>query len=177
MRKTVIFLVASLLVLGAAKAEASDGADVAFEEVLLGQFSLFYDGPSDLVIRNEGQWCEFWEQAHGNRSEPPPCDLSLVDFRDEAVIASAIGGSNGCVTINITHIEAGHGRGSLRVFVRDTVPGPFCICTQSLVFPVHAVVVSKPVGRVRFIHETAELQCPIRQLPFPRRNLPFPRGN
>jgi hypothetical protein len=93
--------------------------------------------------------------------------LSLVDFRHEVVIASSIRGSNGCVGIGIANIESGRRhrrglgrrRGGLRVFVRDIVPGPNCICFQSLVFPVRAVVVSKPVGRVSFIHETAVLQC------------------
>lgn len=160
MRKTIILLMASLLLLGVARPEACSGDAVAFEEVLFGNFRPFYDGPTDLVIRNERQWCEFWKQAHGNRTGPPRCDRSLVDFRHEVVIASALAGSNGCYTIDIIRIEAGQrGRGALRVFARDTVPGPHCICTLSLVFRVKAVVVSKPVGRVLFIHEPATLQC------------------
>lgn len=167
MRRIIILLAAALLWLGVAGAEASGGDDVAFEEIFVGDFGLFYDGPTDLVIRNERQWCEFWEQAHGRRAEPPPCDLSLVDFRHEVVIASSMPGSNGCVGIGIANIESGRGhrrglgrrRGGLRVFVRDIVPGRNCLCTQSFVFPVRAVVVSKPVGRVSFIHETAITQC------------------
>lgn len=163
MRKTIALLAALLLLLllGAAEAEASNGDDVAFEEVLLGDFGLFYDGPLDLVIRNERQWCEFWMEAHGSRAEPLPCDLSLIDFRHELVIASATVGSNGCFGINIPQIERERrrGRGRLRVFVREIIPGRNCICTQAFVFPVRAVVVSKPVGRVGFIHETAILQC------------------
>ena len=159
MRRIIILLVASLLLLGVPAAQASSGDNVAFEEVLFGDFGFFYDGPSDLVIRNPRQWCEFWNQTHGTQTDPPSCDLSLVDFQYEVVIASAIAGGNGCYRIDITRIEAGPGRGALRVFARDTVPDRHCICTQSLVFRVQAVVVSKPVGRVRFIHETATLQC------------------
>jgi len=159
MQKMLILLVSALMLLGVAGAETSRADDVEFEEILAGDFGLSYDGPTDLVIRNERQWCEFWEQAHGVRTEPPPCDLSVVDFRHEAVIASAFAGSNGCISIDITHIEARHGRGDLSVFTRDTVPGRSCLCTLSFVFPVHAVVVSKPVGRVSFIHDTATLQC------------------
>jgi hypothetical protein len=167
MRKIVILLAAALLWLGVAGAEASDRDDVEFEEIFVGDFGLFYDGPTDLVIRNERQWCEFWIQAHGRRAEPPPCDLSLVDFRHEVVIASSNRGNNGCVRVGIADIEAGRWhqrglgsrRGGLRVFVRDTFPGRNCLCTQSFVFPVRAVVVSKPVGRVSFIHETVISQC------------------
>jgi len=79
--RIIILLVASLLLLGVPAAQASSDDDVAFEEVLVGDFGFFYDGPSDLVIRNQRQWCEFWEQAHGTRADPPSCDLSLVDFR------------------------------------------------------------------------------------------------
>jgi hypothetical protein len=167
MRKTIVLISAALLWLGVAGAEASGGDDVVFEEIFFGDFGHFYDGPTDLVIRNERQWCEFWKQAHGIRVEPPPCDLTLVDFRHEVVIASSIRGSNGCVGIGIANIESGRRhrrglgrrRGGLRVFVRDIVPGRNCICTQSFVFRVRAVVVSKPVGRVSFIHETAITQC------------------
>ena len=161
LRKTIVLLMASLLLLGVSTTEECSGGDaVAFEEILVGDFRPFHDGPSDLVIRNERQWCEFWGQAHGIRTEPPRCDRSLVDFRHEVVIASAITGPSGCYTIDITHIEAvQRGRGALRVFTRDTVPGPNCICTLSLVFRVKAVVVSKPVGRVVFIHDPATLEC------------------
>ena len=159
MPRIIIPLVASVLFLGASTVQASGEDEVAFAEVLVGDFGLFYDGPSDLVIRNQRQWCEFWEQAHDTRADPPSCDLSLLDFRHEVVIASAIAGGNGCYRIDITGIEAEPGRGELRVFARDTVPDRHCICTQAMVFRVQAVVVSRPVGRVRFIHETATLQC------------------
>ena len=160
MRGILVLLVAVLVLPGAANAGAPSGDEVAFEEVFSGSFSIFsYDGPLDLVIRNKRQWCKFWDHAHGTRTDPPACDLSLVDFRHEVVIASALVGSNGCVGIDITHIEARSGRGALRVFTRDTVPGRNCICTQAFVFPVQAVVVSKSVGRVRFIHQAATLHC------------------
>ena len=166
MRMTILLVFSGLLLTGIANSESPGDTDVAFEEILVGDFGVRYDGPTDLVIRNERQWCDFWEKAHAIRTEPPPCDLSLVDFRREAVIATAVAGSNGCVRTDITHIETRRGhrarggrRGGLRVFVRDAFPGRNCLCTLSFVFPVQAVVVSKPVGRVRFMHETATLQC------------------
>lgn len=174
MWRTLVLLVVTLLLLGSARSERSGGGEVSFEEILFGDLGGGYGGPTDFVIRNPRQWCDFWRQAHSRLIEPLPCDRSLVDFRRDVVIASAFGGPNGCFGVEITDITAwrrhryqhqrglgrDRGRGRLRVFVRDIVPGTGCICTQSLVFPVRAVVVSKPVGRVRFVHQAETLQCP-----------------
>lgn len=165
--RLLVLLVASLLLMGVSTAEdCAGGGEVEFEELLFGgpshrQFPSSYNGPTDLVIRNERQWCQFWELAHGNRTDPPPCDTSLVDFRREAVIATARAGSNGCVTVDLVGLEASeqYGRFLLTALVRDTGPGRGCICSAAFVFRVKAYVVSEPMGLVDFVHEPATLEC------------------
>ena len=113
------------------------------------------------VLRTQRQWCELWNLAHSGLTDPPPCDVGAADFRHEVIVAVArwnFGGS--CHGISVSCIDATHGRGALRVFVREFVPGPGCQCTQNFSSKVHAVVVDKPVGRVEFVTETAVLQCP-----------------
>jgi hypothetical protein len=178
MRKSILLLFLLLLAAwslsGVARAESNARTEVSFDVILDGDFGPFYDGPTDLVIRNERQWCRFWDLVHGIRTEPPPCDQSLVDFRREVVVASSRPGVSGCYSTDIERIETErwHRRGirrkrsPLKVFVQDTVPGSGCSCAQSLVFPAQAVVVAKPVGRVRFIHETVTLDCS--EFTFPR---------
>ena len=154
----------ALTILTAAGPSASDPAcrdNVPFDAILSASASTFeFPEPEDLVIQTEKQWCEFWARAHSARMSPPPCDLGLADFRHEAIVATAIGNRpSGCFGVSVSCIETSRGRGALRVFIRDRVPGPGCSCTASFVSPIHAVVVDKPVGRVDFVHEISVLQC------------------
>jgi hypothetical protein len=134
---------------------------VEFEDLpLRDQFSLGFYEPQDLVIRNPRQWCRFWQQVHVGVSPVPPCDLSGIDFRREVVIASALGGRpNGCFAAGILSITRVRGPRRLQVLVEERVPGRGCLCTQALVWPVAAVAVPKPVGRVEFIHGQSLLRC------------------
>jgi hypothetical protein len=150
-----------LSVAGPSASKPACRGDVPFDPILSASASPFeFPEPEDFVIRTEKQWCEFWARAHSARTNPPPCDLGLADFRYEVIVATAIGSrSNGCFGVAVSCIETSRGRGALRVFIRERVPGPRCICTLSLVSPVHAVVVDKSVGRVDFVHEISVLQC------------------
>ena len=159
-----IHILVGLTALAMAGPSASDPAcrdNLPFHSIFTSNaLNLEFPEPEDLVIRTEKQWCEFWARAHSARTKPPPCDLGVADFRYEAIVATAIGSrSNGCFGVAVSCIETSRGRGALRVFVRERVPGPRCICTLSLVSPVHAVVVDKPIGRVDFVHEISVLQC------------------
>ena len=115
----------------------------------------------DFVIRNENQWCEFWDELYGRIFPQPPCDTSLVDFNKEVVIVTALGDRpNTCYGVSIYCMDSDNpGESKIRVFVRDVVPGPGCACGQAIVYPVHVVKVEKPVGQVEFLHETSVLDC------------------
>ncbi len=159
-----IHILVGLTALAMARPSASDPAcrdNLPFHSIFTSNaLNLEFPEPEDLVIRTEKQWCEFWARAYSAGTNPPPCDLGVADFQSEAIVAAAIGNrGNGCFGVSISCIESSLGRGALRVLIRERVPGPGCICTQSLVSPVHAVVVDKPVGRVDFVHETTVLEC------------------
>jgi hypothetical protein len=158
-----VALIAGLLLLPGAAGIAESGTNerpLEFRHVLSGSFSpFFFSGLPDRVIRNQQQWCRFWEAAHATLVDPPACDRSLVDFRREVVITTGVPGPDGCHGIEIDGIEARRGRQVVRVYANDIVPGMACICTQSVVYPVLAVAVRRTIGRVRFVHETVVLDC------------------
>jgi hypothetical protein len=159
MRIHVLVGLATLAMAGPSASDPACRDNLPFHSIFASNaLNLEFPEPEDLVIRTEKQWCEFWARAHSAGTSPPPCDLGLADFQSEAVVATAIGNrGSGCFGVSISCIETS--RGALRVLIRERVPGPGCICTQSLVSPVHAVVVDKPVGLVDFVHETTALEC------------------
>ena len=141
---------------------ACEVGELGFEVLPTGFFGRgFLDsglGP-DFVIRNRRQWCEFWRTAHSGlyRSDtglPPPCDKSLVDFRNELVIAT-LGGAGTCIAVAVERIEQKPGSRDVTVFVNDIqyVTANGCGCLQFVNYPVQAVVVAEPIGRVEFVHE------------------------
>jgi len=132
---------------------------VDFEVISLKSFGIFAE-PHDFVIRNERQWCRFWRKAHAAFVEPPPCDRSAVDFQHEMVLASTSGPQpNACFGLRIAEITRVRGALGIQVFVDESTPGPSCVCAAVIVFPVQAVVVSKPVGPVEFVHQSTSRRC------------------
>ena len=134
--------------------------EVDFEVVLMNSLFDIFAEPRDFVIRNEHQWCRFWRDAHAALTDPPECDRSAVDFRHETVIASALGNRpNGCFGVHIGEIRRVEGTRRLTVFVEERTPGRDCLCTQSFISPVQAVVVPARVRWVEFVHETSVVDC------------------
>ena len=153
-----IFLAVSLI--SVAVACLPPGEEVAFESVLSTNDSLDFIEPESFVVRTADQWCGFWASAHSTHTEPPTCDLGVVDFEQEAVLAVTMGmRPNGCYSISIDRVETGQEPGSITVFVREQVPGAGCFCTHSITSPAEAVVVDNPIGPVDFIRESVTLQC------------------
>lgn len=137
---------------------------VRFEEVLVGGASAFPPPPpGDRVIRTQNDWRTLWEQVFAFRDPVPPCDVDLVDFRHEVVLASVRDpAGSGCSNVQVERVRrvARHRRGRvLLVDVRDSDPGRGCLCTQSFQTPIHAVVVPRPVGRVYFAHSAVDQVC------------------
>jgi hypothetical protein len=136
------------------------GENVAFDVVIATNNSLDFVEPEDLVIQTEEQWCDFWARAHSAHTEPPACDRSVADFGHETVLAVTMGSrATGCFSIAVDEIVTGPGLDAITVFVREQVPGPACICTQSFTSPAQAVVVDNPIAEVDFVRETVALQC------------------
>lgn len=152
-----LFAICLLLVLVAC---IPPGEDVAFEPVLSTNYSIDFAEPESLVLRNAEEWCDFWASAHSAQSDPPVCDLSIVDFDYETALAVTMGSQiSGCFSISVESIETGQEPTAITVFVQEQVPGAGCLCTQAMTSPAEAVVVDNPIGSVEFVRETVTLQC------------------
>ena len=146
-----------LLMVPVVATRADDAVEFRVLDVQQGTPEL--SAPADLVIRDERQWCEFVAAT----LSPVPCDEFGIDFGREVVIASAIGARpNGCYSVAIRSITKIRRPRRLQVIVAELFPGRGCTiaCTQAIVYPVAAVVVSKPVGRVEFLHQQVSRSCP-----------------
>lgn len=159
----LLALSSSTLIPAAADARPACTKRIAFEEIFDRGFGAVTLAPGDRVIRSQEDWCAFWDDLHRRFFPAPPCDTGLIDFSEEVVLAT-IGAmfSSGCWDVEIVRVErlAGppHDR-ALLVDVRETAPGPGCLCTDAFQTPVQAVVVPGTVRRVYFAHHQATLNC------------------
>lgn len=122
-------------------------------------FPLGPPGSRDFVIRTERRWCEWWQIAHSHLETPPPCNLSLVDFSTELVIATTRSGEDTCHGVAVKRIEQVPGTRDIDVIVSDVNPGAECLCGPAFVWPIQAVIVAEPVGRVTFVHQQTVVSC------------------
>jgi hypothetical protein len=111
--------------------------------------------PTRAVIRDSTAWEAFWAQAH-SLMEPVP-SLPAVNFADSMVLVAASGTrSSGGHAITIDSVARG---ATLRVFVTSVTPGPDCVTTMSITWPVQAVRVARFEGSVAFIEGERVQPC------------------
>jgi hypothetical protein len=134
---------------------------VEFRVLDLGRTATAPVEPGDFVIRNERQWCEFVDEIYGGLP-PTPCGEFDIDFRRENVIASTLGARpNGCYFASIRSITRVSGPRRLHVVVSELFcsPGPRLCSLHRIIYPIAAVVVSKPLNRVEFVHPPVVPVC------------------
>lgn len=120
--------------------------ETVFEGRVLGGLRL----TGDYVFRDKQSWCRFWGQLVRGMIPPPPC--APVDFRHEVAIASVATGA--CSELEIQSIERAGSRRAVSVLVQSRVdPCPLLVVLDW----GHAVVVSRRIGDVEFVHETIPL--------------------
>jgi hypothetical protein len=142
--------------------------NVPFEFVMAEHQSGIAQG-RDFVIRDEEEWCRFWDEVYSFLYPPPECNTELIDFTEEVAIISALGTRpNSCYANAITCIEdrvltavskISKKGGVMTVYVEEIIPGFNCHCLFSIVKPVYVVKVKKPVTNVRFVHYETIMDC------------------
>lgn len=110
------------------------------------------------VIDDEDAWCDLWSQLYGWYVPPLPCDTTLVDFDTEVAILAAIGGRlSGCYNVNVACIRKPAGAGNISVDIIERQPGPACICSLGVVFPLEVVKIPRFVTRRTIFKKRIEI--------------------
>jgi hypothetical protein len=116
----------------------------------------FYSGlnePQRIVVRDQTQWKEIWQQIWKKISPIP--DLPSIDFTREMVIVAAMG-SRPTGGYNILIGAASESGAGVNVVIKSVSPGR-CGVTQALSQPVDIASVTRRDGVVTFT-EHAEVQ-------------------
>jgi hypothetical protein len=111
--------------------------------------------PTRAVIRDSIAWGAFWSQAH-SLMEPVSAAPS-VNFADSMLLVAALGTrATGGHTVTIDSVARG---ASLRAFVTTATPGPDCMPTMAITWPVQAVRVPRFDGSVEFVEHEEVRPC------------------
>jgi hypothetical protein len=111
--------------------------------------------PTRAVIRDSTAWAAFWNQAHA-LVEPAPL-LPAVNFGDSMLLVAALGTrASGGHAVTIDSIARG---ASLRAFVTTATPGPDCMTTMAITWPVQVVRVPRFEGSVEFVESEQVRPC------------------
>ena len=111
--------------------------------------------PTRAVIRDSLAWEQFWNQAHAllEPAPPPPS----VNFADSMLLVAALGTrSTGGFSVAIDSVSRGS---ALRIFVTSIAPGPRCVSTMAISWPVQVVRVARVAGSVAFVESERTEQC------------------
>jgi hypothetical protein len=103
--------------------------------------------PTRAVIRDSAAWQAFWAQAHAQVEPAPP--VPAVSFADSMLLVAALGTrSSGGYSVRIDSVARGT---TLRVFVTAVSPGPGCVTTMAIAWPVQVARVARFDGSVDFV--------------------------
>jgi len=118
----------------------------------------FYSGLNDqqrIVVRDQTQWKEIWQQIW-KRASPTP-DLPSIDFSREMVIVASMG-NKPTGGYNILIDAASESGGGINVVIKSVSPGR-CSVTQAFSQPVDIARVTRRDGSVTFTERTEVLSC------------------
>ncbi len=111
--------------------------------------------PTRAVIRDSTAWEAFWTQAHALMEPTPP--TPAVDFTSSMLLVAALGTrSSGGHQVTIDSVARG---ATLRVFVTAVTPGPDCMTTMAITWPVQVVRVPRFDGSVEFVEGERVQPC------------------
>lgn len=109
-----------------------------------------------IVIEDSAAWAALWPRVVGSHSPRPP--LPRVDFSREVIVIASMGQqSSGGFTITIdTATTMGD---TLRLNITQRSPGPTCMTTAALSFPIALARVVRPKPPIQFIERTDVTDC------------------
>jgi hypothetical protein len=111
--------------------------------------------PTRAVIRDSTAWAVFWTQAHTLVEPTPP--IPPVNFADSMLLVAALGTrSSGGHTVTVDSVARG---ATLRAFVTTVTPGPDCMATLAITWPVQVVRVPRFEGSVEFVEAEQVRPC------------------
>jgi hypothetical protein len=111
--------------------------------------------PTRAVIRDSASWRDFWNQANA-MIEPVPA-LPPVNLADSMLLVAALGTqATGGYAVTIDSVARG---ATLRVFVTVLTPGPECMTTMAITWPVQVVRVLRFDGSVEFVEGRRVRPC------------------
>jgi hypothetical protein len=111
--------------------------------------------PTRAVIRDSTAWAVFWNQAHALVEPTPP--IPPVNFADSMLLVAALGTrSSGGHTVTVDSVARG---ATLRAFVTTVTPGPDCMATLAITWPVQVVRVPRFEGSVEFVEAEQVRPC------------------
>lgn len=105
--------------------------------------------PRKLVIDEEQEWNQIWEEALGNGGMIPAPDTPEIDFQNSTVIA-VFEGTRGCAQYEVNIDNIFESNDQIYVAVTGGGPGPGSICLTSLSWPSHIVMTNKLTKQVNF---------------------------
>lgn len=105
------------------------------------------------VITTSEEWADLWTEMF-----PTEMIASAIDFEEKMIIAVFQGEKNtGGYSIEITEIIEKDN--SLKVYIKETVPGENCILTQALTSPYHIVELDKTDKEIKFMRTQSTTEC------------------
>jgi PrcB C-terminal len=108
------------------------------------------------VIRSDADWRIAWAKLFACRGPAP--ELPVLDFSREMVLVAALGQRNtGGFAVRIDGATVSDG--VLRVQVVETRPGPGCVTTQALTYPVAIARVPRHDREVQFVERVDVADC------------------
>ncbi|MEQ8756561.1 MAG: protease complex subunit PrcB family protein [Coleofasciculus sp. G1-WW12-02] len=119
-------------------------------------FNSGMEEPFETVIRNPGNWQQFWKKFNDNSSQTPPSPQ--VNWTESMVIGVGLGNKpSGGYSVEIKDIVMEDGK--LVINAVEQQPGQNCFTTMAITQPYHLVTVERVDLPVQFNRKTEIINC------------------
>jgi hypothetical protein len=111
------------------------------------------DKPDYRLLKSAEEWSELWSELEPRTSreqgQTTPNPVPVIDFNTHSLIVAAVGGrSHGGYAVEIRSVSESAGR--ILVTVMEKEPGPHCMTTQAIAYPISIATIPKTEKAVDF---------------------------
>jgi hypothetical protein len=111
------------------------------------------DKPDYRLLKTPEEWATLWSELEPRTSrkqgQTTPNRAPVIDFNTHSLIVAALGRrSNGGYMAEIQSV--GESAGRILVTVVEKEPGPHCLTTQAITYPVSIATIPKTEKKVHF---------------------------